>query len=151
MERIARAHVTPAGGGERLRLGQARIGIALAAEHTGGTLALVDYELPGGFPGPPLHVHPAFAEAFVVLAGSVRFRVGDDVVDAEPGAVVYVDGDAPHTFSNPTPEPARFLVALAPAGFEQFFRDLAEAGGAELPDPETAARLNALHGVEAVV
>ena len=43
---------------------------------------------------------------------------------AAPGDTVFVAANAPHSYRNPGPGDARFLVTLAPGGFEAFFADL---------------------------
>jgi len=106
--------------------------------------------VPAGFPGPPLHVHPDFDEVFVVLEGTLWLRTGDEAVAADAGAVAFVAGDEPHTFANPSEEPVRVLVALLPAGFERFFRDVAAAGGRAIADPAFMGELNRRHGVTPV-
>jgi mannose-6-phosphate isomerase-like protein (cupin superfamily) len=94
-------------------------------------LTITEHTIPAGFPGPPLHVHPVFDEAFVVLEGALTLRAGDAVSDLRPGETLHVSGSVPHTFANPDGEPARFLVAMAPGGFEAYFAALA-AGDDEL-------------------
>ena len=75
--------------------------------------------------------------------------LGDDVVYAEPGDLVFKPRDQWHTFWNAGDEPARILEIIAPAGFEQFFAKLSDAGGAaEPPDPEALAALAADYGLE---
>lgn len=49
--------------------------------------------------GPVLHVHP-YDEVFVVLEGRARFHVGDEVVEAEAGDVVFGPRGVPHRFEN---------------------------------------------------
>lgn len=120
------------------------------SEHSDGALAVLEYDVPPSFPGPPLHRH-AFDELFYVLEGELAFRLGDSAVTLEAGGCVYVPGNEPHTFSNPSAEPARMLVVMSPEGFEGFFRAVAAAtAGRGMPDPETMARLNAEHGVTIV-
>jgi quercetin dioxygenase-like cupin family protein len=136
--------------GERLTLGATVVTIKLACEHTGGALSLLDYEVPASSPGPPLHVHPGFDEAFYVTEGELRFRLGEETVDAAPGTWLYTPGDTPHTFMNPSERSARMIIALTPGGFERFFRDAAAAADGAMPDPETMARLNTEHGVRVV-
>jgi mannose-6-phosphate isomerase-like protein (cupin superfamily) len=113
-----------------------RIAIRVASPR----VTVTDHEVPGGFPGPPLHVHPGFDEVFVVLSGLLVVRVGDAVHEVGPGSTAYVDGSTPHTFANPAAEPVRFLVAMAPGGFEDYFR--ATAAG----DDEAAAAAGARFG-----
>jgi mannose-6-phosphate isomerase-like protein (cupin superfamily) len=49
--------------------------------------------------GPRLHVHP-YDETFIVVAGRARFFVGDQVIDAEAGDVVFGPKGLPHRFEN---------------------------------------------------
>jgi quercetin dioxygenase-like cupin family protein len=132
---------------EQLTIGPNVVRILASSEDTGGRLAVIEYDVPAGFPGPPLHVHPGFDEHFYVVDGELELRLEDDVVRATPGDSLYVRGDRPHTFSNPTGEVARMLLTMTPGGFERFFRDLAAAANGGFPAPEVAAELNAKHGV----
>lgn len=59
----------------------------------------------------PLHRH-AEDEAWYVLDGTLRVRVGDEDVEATRGGAVVVPGGTPHTFSNPAPEPTRYLLVM---------------------------------------
>jgi mannose-6-phosphate isomerase-like protein (cupin superfamily) len=135
------------GEGERLAVGGGAVTLQVTSEHSDGGLTLIEYEVPAGFPGPPLHVH-AFDELFYVLDGELAFRLGDDAVTLGAGGHVYAPGNHPHTFSNPSGEPARMLVVTSPGGFEGFFRAVAAATvEGQIPDPATMARLNAEYGV----
>ena len=58
-----------------------------------------------------LHVHHADDEAWHVLDGTLRFRFGDRVVEAGPGATVFVPAGVPHTFEAIN---ARYLITLTP-------------------------------------
>lgn len=49
--------------------------------------------------GPPLHVHP-YDETFVVLVGRARFFVGDGMLEAAAGEVVFGPAGVPHRFEN---------------------------------------------------
>ena len=49
--------------------------------------------------GPALHVHP-YDETFIVVEGRARFHVGDRVIDAEAGDVVFGPKGVPHRFEN---------------------------------------------------
>jgi hypothetical protein len=74
--------------------------------------------------------------------------LGDDVVEAGPGDLVHKPRNQWHTFWNAGDEPCRILEIISPAGFEHFFRELDEMGGAIGADPEALAQLNGRYGLE---
>jgi mannose-6-phosphate isomerase-like protein (cupin superfamily) len=103
------------------------IAVRLRAADTDGRIGLIEQVIPGGFPGPALHVHPEFEETFYILDGSLVFRVGDHAYEADAGTVAHIPRGVPHTFANTADEPAHSLVIVTPAGFEQYFEALAAA------------------------
>lgn len=71
----------------------------------------------GGPPGPPryiapLHLHHHDDEAWYVLEGRLCVLVGDDQVEVRAGAGVLVPRGRKHTYWNPGPEPARYLLIM---------------------------------------
>ena len=73
----------------------------------------------------PSHVHEREDEYSYVLEGEVGFEVGDDVFSAGPGQLVAKPRSIWHAFWNAGDEPVRFLETIAPAGFEEYFFELA--------------------------
>ncbi|MBE1585408.1 cupin domain-containing protein [Nonomuraea angiospora] len=69
---------------------------------------------------PPLHVHEAEDEIWIVLDGEITFFVGDDRRDLHAGAVAYGPRGVPHSYLDRSPE-ARMVVAFGPAGIEKWF------------------------------
>ena len=59
----------------------------------------------------PLHAHPE-DEAWYVLEGTLSIRAGDDVHQISAGGAVIVPGRTAHTFWNPRPDPARYLLIM---------------------------------------
>jgi len=59
----------------------------------------------------PLHKHPE-DEAWYVLEGTLRVRAGEDVHEIPAGGAVIVPGGTAHTFWNPRPDPARYLLIM---------------------------------------
>ena len=96
----------------------------------------------------PLHRHNREDEYSYVLEGRMGALLGDEVVYAEVGDFVFKPRNQWHTFWNAGDEPCRILEIISPAGFEQFFRELNDMGGALKADPETLAELNERHGLE---
>jgi mannose-6-phosphate isomerase-like protein (cupin superfamily) len=59
----------------------------------------------------PLHKHPE-DEAWYVLEGMLRVRADEHVHEISAGGAVIVPGGAAHTFWNPRPDPARYLIIM---------------------------------------
>ena len=96
----------------------------------------------------PLHLHTREDEYSYVLEGRMGALLGDDVVEAGPGDLVFKPRNQWHTFWNAGDEPCRILEIIAPAGFERFFAELVAMGGVTQADPEALARLNDRYGLE---
>ena len=84
---------------------------------TDGSFLLAEWTAgPGGDEPPrtiaPLHVHFEDDEAWYVLDGTLRFRLGDDEIEAGAGTAVFAPRGVAHTFWNPSPEPARYLLVM---------------------------------------
>ena len=94
----------------------ARLDGRVLAPH-GAELVLAEWRDPGGATDPPryiapLHTHNADDEAWYVLDGALRFRLGEATVEAEAGGAVTAPRGTPHTYWNPRPEPARYLLVM---------------------------------------
>jgi mannose-6-phosphate isomerase-like protein (cupin superfamily) len=96
----------------------------------------------------PLHLHTREDEYSFVLQGRMGALLGDDVVGAGPGDLVFKPRNQWHTFWNAGDEPCRILEIISPAGFERFFQELVEMGGVAEADPEAFARLTERYGLE---
>ena len=63
----------------------------------------------------PLHIHHADDEAWYVLEGTLRFRLGDQEFEAGPGSSVMAPKGTPHSYGNARKrEPARYLLIMTP-------------------------------------
>ncbi|MBS1879238.1 MAG: cupin domain-containing protein [Actinobacteria bacterium] len=133
---------------DRIEILGGSISIRVRAEDSDGRLALVEQRLPGGYPGPPLHVHPEFDELFYVLDGELSLRIGERTETVGAGGVAFVPRGVPHTFANRSGRPAHSLVLVTPAGLERYFESLVDllAASEGMPDPERLAALNEAHG-----
>lgn len=113
-----------------------------------GRFSLVEHPIvPRGLAA-PLHLHTREDEYSFILEGRWGFQQGDDVVYAEPGDLVYKPRDVWHTFWNASDEPARLLEIISPAGFEQYFVELAEVFKADPPDMGALAAVAAKYGLQ---
>lgn len=124
-----------------------RVRFKVTGEDTGEKYAVVEFEVAPGAEGPPLHRHERFDEMYYVLEGTVQFRIDDERFDLGPGGFAYIERGTAHTASNPTDEPARLLIQVAPAGYERFFieaNEIIESSDGP-PEPEAFAPLMARH------
>jgi mannose-6-phosphate isomerase-like protein (cupin superfamily) len=110
--------------------------------------SLVEHPMPPRSLAAPLHRHLREDEYTFVLEGNVGCMLGDEVLVAGPGDLVWKPGNQWHTFWNPTDEPARILEIISPAGFEHFFEELLDLGGALRADPAELGALSARYGLE---
>ena len=60
----------------------------------------------------PLHLHHHDDEAWYVLEGVLRVRVGDQEVEARAGSGLLVPRGTSHTYWNPGPEKLRYLLVM---------------------------------------
>jgi len=117
-------------------------------EETGGSLTVLENVIAPG-DGPPMHVHAGEDEAWYVLEGALRFRLGDELSDAPSGTFVFVPRGTPHCFQNAGDHPARVLVLFTPAGMERFFDRFAQLPAGP-PDPGAFAEIGGQVGMEVV-
>ncbi len=96
----------------------------------------------------PLHLHTREDENSFVLEGRMGALLGEEVVEAGPGDLVFKPRNQWHTFWNAGDEPCRILEIISPAGFERFFHELVEMGGVTQADPEAFAQLRERYGLE---
>ena len=107
--------------------------IHLRSAQSDGAVSVVELAASPEFGVPPLHHHD-FDEAFYVLEGEMTFQLGDELLTAGPGELVFAPRGSHHTLANLSGAPARYLVVCTPAGFEnRFARTAAERAGEEPP------------------
>lgn len=116
----------------------------------GSQLVLAQWEAPPAVAGQPpqyqapLHVHHHDDEAWYVLEGRLRVRVGDEEHDVPAGAAVIGTHGLPHTFWNPDPQPARYVIVMSAQ--TSALLDVLHGGGQ--PGRDGLRELFARHGCE---
>lgn len=134
--------------GEQVRLMALGVRFLIDGESTGGRFSLVEHPLPPRRLGAPMHTHTNEDEYSFILQGRVGVQLGDEVVEAGVGDLVLKPRGVPHTFWNAGDDEARLLELISPAGFENYFRELAPLLAAgDLSDPRIAA-VRARYGLE---
>jgi mannose-6-phosphate isomerase-like protein (cupin superfamily) len=107
--------------------------VLLRGGQTDGVLSVIEVPAGPDFGGPPLHHHD-FDEAFYVLEGTMTFQLGDALLTAGAGELVFAPRGSHHTLANLSGAPARVLIVCTPSGFEnRVARSAAQKRGEEPP------------------
>jgi mannose-6-phosphate isomerase-like protein (cupin superfamily) len=110
---------------ERLIFGEVTVVIRVSAEDSDGAMTVLE-EVPT-MVDTPLHVHSREDELFYIVEGEHVITLGEREFRLGPGEAIFAPRGVPHAQRRVEPGVGRELVVLTPGGFEQFFRDLAEA------------------------
>jgi quercetin dioxygenase-like cupin family protein len=129
-------------------LGSIGVRFMIDGPDAGQRFSLVEHPMSPRALAAPLHRHTREDEYSFVLQGRVGALLGDEVVVGKPGDLIFKPRDQWHTFWNAGDEPARILEIISPAGFEAFFRELVEGGGAAGMAPQDFAGLCDRYGLE---
>ena len=128
-------------------LGSIGVRFMIGGAEAGERFSLVEHAMTPRALAAPLHVHTREDEYSFVLEGRMGALLGDDVVEAGPGDLVFKPRNQWHTFWNAGDEPCRILEIISPAGFERFFQELSDLGGAIKADPDELTALGARYGL----
>ena len=103
--------------------------------------ALVEHPMSAHALAAPLHKHAREDEYSYVLEGSIGALLGETVIVGKPGDLIFKPRNQWHTFWNAGGTMARILEIISPAGFEKFFQELIDLGGAAKAPPKALAQL----------
>jgi mannose-6-phosphate isomerase-like protein (cupin superfamily) len=145
---IARVKVVGPDNGREGFLGSIGVRFMIDGLEAGERFSLVEHPLSPRALAAPVHRHTREDEYSYVLQGRMGALLGDEVVEAGPGDLVFKPRGQWHTFWNAGDEPSRILEIISPAGFEGFFQELSDMGGVIVADPEEVARLSRRYGLE---
>ena len=134
------------GDGKAVDLGSIGVRFMIRSEESGGRFSLVEHPIPPRTLVAPLHRHTNEDEYSFVLEGRMGARLGEEVVYAVEGDLVFKPRAQWHTFWNAGDGPCRILEIISPGGFERLFEAVAE--DPEAMAGETALALDARYAVE---
>jgi quercetin dioxygenase-like cupin family protein len=120
-----------------IRLGNLAIRYLIDGSQT-GTMGMFELTVQPGSNVPPPHSHSNNEEIVHVLEGALRYSVGGETRDLQPGESMHTPRGVVHAFSNPFSATARALIVLSPDIGAQYFLDIGELMGAGGP-PDKAA------------
>jgi mannose-6-phosphate isomerase-like protein (cupin superfamily) len=139
--------VTPDGAAEGF-IGSINVRFMIDGSEADERFSLIEHPMTARALAAPLHRHTREDEYSYVLEGRLGALLGDDVVEAGPGDLVFKPRNQWHTFWNAGDEPCRILEIISPAGFERFFQELVDLGGIAEATPEQFAELTQRYGLE---
>jgi mannose-6-phosphate isomerase-like protein (cupin superfamily) len=122
-------------------LGSIGVRFMVDGDTAGERFSLVEHPMSARALAAPLHRHNREDEYSYVVQGRMGALLGDEVLEAGPGDLVFKPRGEWHTFWNAGDEPCRILELISPAGFERFFAELVELGGVAETDPELLGAL----------
>jgi mannose-6-phosphate isomerase-like protein (cupin superfamily) len=101
---------------------------------TDGRFALIEHTIPPRKLAAPLHIHEREDEYSFVLSGRMGAQIGDEVVEAGPGELVFKPRGVWHAFWSASDEETDLLELISPGDFAGYFEELAPLLSAEQPD-----------------
>jgi quercetin dioxygenase-like cupin family protein len=131
-----------------VQLGGLGVRFLIDGARSGAGFALVEHPLQPRALGSPLHRHSHEDEYSYVLRGRVGAKLGDDVVFGGPGDLIFKPRGQWHAFWNAGDDQASLVEIIAPAGFEDYFRELGELFAGERPPLERVPEVAARYGLE---
>ena len=131
-------------GGERLRFSDAEFIVKASADTTAGAFSIIEELDPLET---SLHVHEHEDEVFYIVEGEHVIQVGEDAFEVGPGDLVFGPRGVPHSQRRAVPRTGRLLIMFYPAGFEGFFRELADAQRTGTIGPAAYARASKNYGL----
>ena len=129
--------------------GNSPVDIKVSAKDTAGMLSVSEYT---GYTkgGPPLHIHPAQDEIFIILEGEHLFQLGNEQHRLTAGDTIFIPRNTPHAPAQLS-DVGRYLFFFTPSGkMEDFFRALASATSAGQPSPPAFVKLFTDHDMQVV-
>ncbi len=142
------ARVLAPGGGRAGFLGSIGVRFMIDGDTTGERFSLVEHPMSARGLAAPLHRHHREDEYSYVIEGRMGALLGDEVLEAGPGDLVFKPRGEWHTFWNAGDEPCRIPEIISPAGFERFFGEMVDLGDIGAADPAVFDELFARYALD---
>src|SRR3954466_5039235 len=111
---------------EEIQVGAVAIRVLVEGEHSGGSVALFEFDVPAGAKVPVAHSHDGYEETIYGLEGVLTWTVEGATADVGPGEALVIPRGAVHRFDNVGELDGRALGLVTPGVLGPgFFRDLA--------------------------
>lgn len=120
-------------------------------EHTGGGLAMFEFDVPSGAKVPAAHYHDAYEETIYALRGQLTWTVDGERFALAPGKCAVIPRGAIHRFDNFGDETSTTLAVITPGVLgPEYFQEIAAvivAARGGPPDMAAVAGVMRRHGL----
>lgn len=114
----------------------------IESSDTDGRFALIEHTIPPRTLAAPMHTHEREDEYSYVLSGRMGAQIGDDIVEAGPGELVFKPRGVRHSFWNAGHEDCVLLELISPGEFAGYFDEISPIlSGDAPPDFEKLAEI----------
>lgn len=131
------------GEGDKFDFGGFGVNWKINGPDTGNNFSVVHHPIAPHALAAPLHYHQNEDEFSFVLYGRLGAMLGGEVITAGPGTWVFKPRGQWHTFWNAGDDPCEIIEIISPAGFENYFREVAAAWG----DLDKFAQINSKYSL----
>lgn len=124
------------GEGRAILAGSDTLTYKLASHDSGGAFSVIERVVGPHFQSPPQpHANMREHWAVYVLEGLLVFKFDDREVEAPAGSFIFIPKGLFFRWWNPLEQPGKCLVIYSPAGFEEYFAEIAETMKSAPPSP----------------
>jgi quercetin dioxygenase-like cupin family protein len=120
--------------------------VLIGSEQTGNAFCLMRFWANPGNPGPP-HSHQNEDETFIIEAGELEVKRGEDLVRGKAGDAIYLPKKIPHAPQIVGTNALQALVLCVPGGFDRFFAECAKEWQTPEPNMKELGEIAARYGI----
>jgi quercetin dioxygenase-like cupin family protein len=136
---------------EEIKVGEMTIRFLVEGEHSAGSVAIFEFDVPAGAKVAAAHSHDGYGETIYGLEGVLTWTIEGTPTEVGPGETLFIPRGAVHHFDNTGESDARALAIVTPGILgPDFFREVgaildAAAGGP--PDFAALGEVMRRHGL----
>ena len=137
--------------GDEIRVGAMRVRFLVEGEHSAGSVAVFEFDVPAGANVPVAHSHDGYEETIYGLEGVLTWTIEGTATDVSPGEALFIPRGAVHHFDNTGDVDAKALAIVTPGILgPDYFREVAailDAAASGPPDLAGIAAVMRRHGI----
>jgi quercetin dioxygenase-like cupin family protein len=136
---------------EQIKVGPLAIRFLIDGEQSGGSVAMIEFDVPAGAKVAAGHSHDGYEETIYGLEGVLTWTIEGVATDVGPGEALCIPRGAVHQFENTHDVDARALAVVTPGILgPDYFREVAailDAAAGGPPDYAALGEVMRRHGL----